>query len=427
MGSMSRDATLLLCGQGLRAAGYGFTTVVLGALLVDRGYSTLRVGTVLTALIAGTAMASLAVGALADRLGRRRCYTGLFLAIAAAGVIAAADGPFWLLLVLALTGTLSTDAVDNGPGSTLEQVMLAAEDAGTARVYGRYNAVGAGAAALGALAAALPALGERGSTVPAWSLGVLTPVGLAGALLAAWLSPAVEAPVQGGPASLEGEGYVRSGLAESRPLVRRLSGLFALDTAGSALITTGFLSYFFAQRFGASLAALGWLFFTVSLVQAASVLLAPKLTARFGLVATMVGTHLPSNLLLAAVAFAPSFDVAAGLLVARTSLSRMDVPTRQAFVMAVVTPRERTAAAAATNAARYTVRPVGPLVAGVVQQVSLGAPLLVAGVIKGSYDLALWRCARQLPLYRPGTACGARPVLLADLGHPARPGGLGRS
>lgn len=126
-----------------------------------------------------------------------------------------------------------------------------------------------------------------------------------------------------------------------------------------------------------SVAALGWLFFGVSVVQAASVAAVPVLARRFGLVATMVGTHLPSNVLLAAVAFAPAFPVAAVLL-PRTTLSQMDVPTRQALVMAAVALDERTASAAVTNAARYTVRPVGPLVAGLVQQVALGAPLVLA-------------------------------------------------
>ena len=159
-------------------------------------------------------------------------------------------------------------------------------------------------------------------------------------------------------------------------MVRRLAGLFAVDAAGGGLVTTGFLSYYLAERYHVSVAALGWLFFAVSVVQAVSVALAPLLARRFGLVATMVGTHLPSNVLLAAVAFAPTFGVAAVLLLARTTLSQMDVPTRQALVMTVVTPAERTAAAAVTNASRYTVRPVGPLVAGLVQQLALGAPLV---------------------------------------------------
>jgi MFS family permease len=173
--------------------------------------------------------------------------------------------------------------------------------------------------------------------------------------------------------------------------------LFAVDAAGGGLVTTGFLSYFFVQRYHAPVADLGWLFFAVSLIQASSVRLAPVLARRFGLVATMVGTHLPSNVLLLAVAFAPSFPVAVGLLLARTTLSQMDVPTRQALVMTVVTPTERTAAAAVTNSARYAVRPAGPVIGGALQQLSLGAPLVVAGLVKGGYDVALWRWARHLP------------------------------
>ena len=252
--------------------------------------------------------------------------------MAAAGALVAAGAPFWLLLVVALTGALSTDVVDNGPATTLEQVMLASEDAGTARVYGRYNAIGATAGALGALATALPGLSRHGSTVPAWWFVVLVPIGLGGALLAARLSPAVEAPASGAPAGSGGAIRARSRLGESRSTVRRLAGLFAVDAAGGGLVTTGFLSYYFTQRYGVSVAVLGWLFFTVSVVQAASVMLAPRLARRFGLVATMVGTHLPSNALLAAVAFAPNFAVAAGLLLTRTTLSQMDVPTRQALV-----------------------------------------------------------------------------------------------
>jgi MFS family permease len=379
-----------------------FTAVILGALLAARGYSHLRAGLVLTALIAGTALASLVVGAVADRVGRRRSYAVFFLLVAVAGAAVAAGAPFWLLLVVALTGALSTDVVDNGPATTLEQVMLSAEDAGTARVYGRYNAVGAAAGAVGALAAILPGLGRHslGAGTLAALFAVLVPVGFAGAVLAWRLSPAVEAPTTG-PPLLRDAVKSAARLGESRSVVRRLAALFAVDAAGGGLATTGFLSYLFAQRYGVSLAALGWLFFAVSLVQAVSVALAPPLARRFGLVATMVGTHLPSNVLLAAVAFAPTFPVAAVLLLARTTLSQMDVPTRQALVMTVVSPAERTAAAAVTNAARYTVRPVGPLLAGAVQQIALGAPLVLAGAIKGGYDLALWRWARHLPLPRP--------------------------
>jgi MFS family permease len=405
---LTRDARLLVAGQGLRAAGYGFTAVVLGAMLADRGFNTLQTGAVLTALIAGTALASLAVGRFADRVGRRRSYALFFGGIALAGVVVAAGGPWWVLLLVGLTGTLSTDVVDNGPATTLEQTMLAAEDAGTAAVYGRYNAVGSAAGAVGSLAVTLPGLGSH--DVPGWLFLSLVPVGIGGALLAWGLSAAVEPPAA--PAA-EPTARARSQLGPSRTLVRRLAGLFAVDAAGGGLVTTGFLSYYFTERYHVPVVDLGWLFFGVAVVQAVSVALAPRLARRFGLIATMVGTHLPSNVLLAAIAFAPGFAAAAGLLLARTTLSQMDVPTRQALVMTVVTPGERTVAAAVTNASRYTVRPVGPLIAGLLQQLALGAPLVVAGAIKAGYDLTLWNWSSRLGLadrqhaQRPDTAASA--------------------
>ena len=157
-------------------------------------------------------------------------------------------------------------------------------------------------------------------------------------------------------------------------------------------------------RYHATPQALGVLFFATSLIQAGSVWLAPRLADRIGLVPTMVFTHLPSNILLASVAFAPTLGIAVVLLLARTCLSQMDVPTRQALVMSVVEPHQRTAAAAITNAARYTVRPLGPLIGGVLQTVALGLSLLVAGAVKGGYDLALWRWDRHqthVPSHRP--------------------------
>jgi hypothetical protein len=294
--------------------------------------------------------------------------------------------------------------VDNGPATTLEQTMLAGEDAAAtgkagARVYGFYNAVASLCGAAGALAATVP--GRMGaSDSAAWPFLVLVPVGLGGAVCAARLSRAVEADDGAGlsGAAAATRGWNR--LGPSRARVRRLAALFAVDAAGGGLVTASFLAYYLSQRYDVTIGALGVLFFATSLLQAASVWIAPRLADRVGLVPTMVGTHLPSNVLLASVAFAPTFGVAVVLLLARTSLSQMDVPTRQALVMQVVEPSERTAAAAVTNAARYTVRPLGPLVGGALQQVTLGLPLLVAGVVKGGYDLALWRWARQMPVGR---------------------------
>ena len=230
------------------------------------------------------------------------------------------------------------------------------------------------------------------SGVTAWPFLLLVPVGISGALLGWRLSPRVEAD-QGGGGPNVGRGWSR--LGRSRHQVRRLAGLFAVDAAGGGLVTASFLAYYLTQRYHASVEALGVLFFATSVLQALSVWVAPRLADRIGLVPTMVGTHLPSNVLLAAVAFAPTFPVAVVLLLARTSLSQMDVPTRQALVMQTVEPGERTSAAAVTNAARYTVRPFGPLLGGLLQQIALGLPLLVAGTVKGGYDLALWRWSRS--------------------------------
>jgi MFS family permease len=380
--------------------------VLLGALLAARNYSPLRAGLVLGALVAGTAGASLLIGAVADRVGRRRCYVLLFLGVAVAGAAVAAGAAFWLLLAVALTGLLSTDVVDNGPATTLEQTMLANEDSAAAgragaRVYGLYNAVASLCGAAGALAATVPGrLGTSPSS--SWPFLVLVPVGLAGAGLAARLSPAVETEVGSTPSGAEAAARGWTRLGPSRTHVRRLATLFAVDAAGGGLVTASFLAYYLTERYDATVGQLGVLFFATSLLQAASVWVAPRLADRVGLVPTMVGTHLPSNVLLASVAFAPTFPVAVVLLLARTSLSQMDVPTRQALVMRVVEPGERTAAAAVTNAARYTVRPFGPLVGGLLQQVALGLPLVVAGVVKGSYDLALLHWSRNLPGARLG-------------------------
>lgn len=403
--TLSRDTRLLVAGQAVRGFGYGFTAIVLGDLLAARGVRPVQAGLFLATVIAGSAVASLVVGVYSDNFGRRRSYAIFFLGIALVGAIVATNPPLWLLFVVALTGTLSTDIVDNGAATTLEQVMLAGEDAGTARVYGWYNAAGAAFGAIGALGAAVMRVTPSAAHAHAWLFVALVPVGLLGSLFAWGLSPTVEAST--GELSRGTGLYQRARLGPSRRVIRSLTVLFSVDAAGGGLVTTGFLSYYLAERYGVSLSTLGWLFFAVSTTQAVSVLVAPLLARRFGLVPTMVGTHLPSNLLLASMAFAPSFSVAAVLLLVRTTLSQMDVPTRQALVMTVTTPPERMQAAAVTNAARYSVRPIAPLLGGALQLISPGIPLLVAGMVKGGYDVALWRWARSLPSLRSRRSLGA--------------------
>ena len=387
---LTGDGRRVVAAQALRAAGYGFTSVLLGRLLADRGASPGQVGLLLAALVAGSAISSLVIGRFGDRVGRRRSYASIYLGIAVAGAVVAARAPLWLIAVVALTGTLSTDVVDNGPATTLEQAMLAAEEGGRsgARAMGVYNFVGYIAGALGALAQGGVGLAVHGSPGTVAFL-VLVPLGLGGAALALSLSPGVEPVTVDDPDDSHRHAEV-SRLGPSRRRVFGLAGLFAIDAGGGGLVTTTFLSYYLTTRYGVAPFGLGALFFAITLLQAVSVLLAPRLADRFGLIPTMVGTHLPSNLLLMAAAFAPTLAWASVLLLGRSLLSSMDVPTRQALVMAVVTPAERTPAAATTNAARYVVRPFGPIIAAVLQQNSLGAPLVVSGLVKAGYDLSLW-------------------------------------
>ena len=391
---VSSDIARILSAQGLRAAAYGFTSVLLGASLEAEGWSGAQVGGLLTAIVAGTALTSYAVGRYGDRLGRRRTYALLFLGLTASGAVFGVTESFWLLVAVSLTGTLSTEIVESGPFTSLEQVMLPAVVEGRdTRIFGTYNAIATLMGSLGALAAGGPELLRDvwpGAPANHRFFLLLVPVGLIGAALASSLSERTEdgrRPDEQTPP-----------LQRSRNRVVRLSALFALDSFAGGFVIQSFIAYWFARRFGASPELLGVIFFGVGIFQSLSFVVATRLGERIGLLNTMVFTHLPSNILLAMIPLAPSLPVAVALLMARFSLSQMDVPTRQAYVVAMVDPEERTAAAAYTNGARNLVRPLGPLLAGLSQQFAFGAPFVVGGGLKAIYDLVLWRWFRTVPL-----------------------------
>jgi MFS family permease len=336
-------------------------------------------------LLAGVALASLALARTGDRVGRRRWYRGLLLVMAAAGAAFALTDSTWVLVLAALTGTVSTEVVESGPFTSLEQAMLPSAARGDpTRLFGTYNTVATLAGSLGALAAGAAATLD---VDPQRLLLVYVAIGIAGVAIARGLSDAVE-PVEADRAEP---------LTRSRGTVRRLAGLFALDSFGGGFVTQAYIAYWFAATYGTSPETLGAVFFVVGLLQAVSFQVAVRLAPRFGLVNTMVYTHLPSNVLLALIPFAPSETAAFVLLFARFALSQMDVPTRQAYVVGVVDPGERTAATAYTNTVRYVVRPLGPLVAAPIMQVALGAPFVVAGAIKSAYDVGLYASFRRFP------------------------------
>jgi MFS family permease len=389
------DVRLVLASQAVRAFGYGFGSVLLASTLAERGLSAINVGMVLGALVAGTVIAQLAIARWADQWGRRRSYLTLYLLLGLAGLVYASTAPLWALVAIALTGALSAEVIESGPFTTLELSMLSGrlDTNALAAGFGWYNAIAAAAGALGALSAALPQLTRRlVDGAPAdrpWFL-LLVPIAACGVIIARRLSQSVEVT----------DGRRKAApLGPSRRSVTLLAGLFGLDAFAGGFVVQTFIAFWLIDRHDATTGAVGILFAAIGVVQTASFLAAPVIARRWGLLNTMVFTHLPSNLLLAAVAFAPSFPVAAGLLLARAALSQMDIPTRQAYVMTLVEPEERTAATAYTNTARYLVRPLGPLLAGAIFTVStVGAPFLIAGLLKSVYDLTLWSWFRTIPL-----------------------------
>ena len=351
---LSADARRILAAQAARALAYGLGSVLIGVTLARRGLSGTAVGAVLAALLAGTALVSVLIARYGDRVGRRRCYRLLFVAMAISGSVFALTGWLPALILAALTGTVSTDVVESGPFTSLEQAMLPHAGGATTRLFGTYNTVATLAGSLGALLALV------GSS-PRWLL-VYPLAAAAGLVAASALTPAVE----------RGEELE----AEPLPPLHR-----------SAIV-----------------------FFAIGILQAISFQGAVRLAGRIGLLRTMVFTHLPSNLLLAAVAFAPNLASAIALLLARFLLSQADVPTRQAYVMAVVEPSERTAAAAYTNTARYLTRPVAPLIAGATLRGALGAPFLIAGALKSIYDLGLYALFRNVDVATERPAPAASTV-----------------
>ncbi len=377
--------------------------MILGVQLHRQGLSGIEVGLVLGAILCGAASALLGVRRFADRAGRRRCYLAGYIGQAVAGLVLVLSPWWWLLILVGLTGTLSSELNDSGPFGAMEQIMITAAVSGERRLrtFSRYGAAGTATSALGALGAGLfqvvvPGVIGRSNFLP------IIPLALLGAVCAWGLSTRIESTVANTtstslpPAAPAAAGPPAGG--ESRRTVRRLSALFALDSFGAGFAVQAFVAYWLAARFGASPLSIGMIFLGVGLLQALSMLVAGRLGERFGLLETMVFTHLPSNAFLAAIAFAPSLPVAAALLCLRASLAEMDVPTRNAYVMALVPAQDRTDAASTTSLARLLARPLGPLLAGVAQSLAFGAPFLISGVLKGVYDINLWAWFRRVPL-----------------------------
>lgn len=390
--NLGGEARRLLATRAVRGMADGLVSVVLATYLPRLGLSPFEVGVVVAGTLGGSAALTLLVGLHGHRYPARTILIATAGLMAVTGVMFSLATAFWALLLISVVGTLNPSSGDVTPFLPTEQALMAesvpARDRTT--VFAWYNVAGALAGALGALLAGLPEALAGGEAAPVERLllferatfYVYSVAGLVALVVYSGL-PRRE---------LRHTSNNSRALATSRPVVVRLAALFALDSFGGGLVIQSLLALWLTQRFGVGPEVLGALFFATGLVAGASQFVSAWLTARIGHIKTMVYTHLPANVFLVLAGLMPTAELAMTFLVLRMCLSQMDVPARQAYVMAVVPPEERAAAAAVTNVPRSLAPAFAPLVTGALLDAStFGWPLILAGVLKIIYDLLLYR------------------------------------
>lgn len=376
------DVAVVLIAKSVRSYAYGFMGIVLPLHLSDLGAGAAGIGTAVTLTLLGSAALTWAARWPAERHGPRAALMGLAALAAVGGVLLLLTGRIELVVLAAMIANVAVGTGETGPFLALEQVLVARAAAPGARtmLLSVYNLVGYAAGALGALCAGL--------ATPRVLFAVFLASAAAQALLYTRLPATRAQPAPRTP-----------GAPTSGGLIRRLAALFALDSFAGGFVLASLVAYYLHARFGLGLDALGRVFFAAQVLTAISLLLAARCARRFGLLNTMVWSHLVSNALLIAVAFAPTALLAVSFLLARHLLSQMDVPTRQAYVMAVVEDAEREAAATVTNLARTLAQAVSPALTGwVMASLSLAAPFVLGGTLKIVYDLLLYATFRGVPL-----------------------------
>jgi MFS family permease len=403
--TLTSDGRLLFGTRTVRLFAYGFLSVVLALYLAQIGFSEQQIGVLLTLTLVGDAVLSLWITTVADRIGRRRMLlVGAGLMVFAGGVFALTRHML-LLTIAAIIGTISPSGTEVGPFLSIEQAALTqiVPDRQRTQVFAWYNLVGSFSTALGALSGGIliQTLEHMGGTALQSYRTVIIGYALLGMVLGvlfSQLSATVEITSQT-PTSAVSTPLVkrRFGLHRSRSVVLKLSALFMLDAFGGGLVVQSLMVYWFSVRFGVPPALLGSIFFSANLLAGLSALVAARVAARFGLINTMVWTHIPSNLFLILVPLMPNLPLAILVLLARFSISQMDVPTRQSYTMAVVEPDERSATAGITTIARTVGSAIAPMITGILLGASLfSLPFFLAGGLKIVYDLILYQNFRAL-------------------------------
>jgi MFS family permease len=383
---------LLLAARALRGFGDGFAAIILPAYLSAVGYGAFAIGLVAAAALLGSAALTLLIGFIAPRYDLRHLLLFAASLMAATGLAFPAAEDIVFVIAVAFIGTINPSASDSGVFVPLEHAMLArgVGDAERTRTFARYSLIGAFAAAAGALAASIPELLARAGMGAVETFRIMfyayAVLGIVGALLYRRL-----------PRTGPKETLPPTPLGPSRGTVYKLAALFSLDAFAGGFAVQSLVALWLFERFDLSLAAAGTFFFWSSVLAAFSYPIAARLAGRIGLVNTMVFTHIPSSICLILAAFAPNLPVVLTLLLARSALSQMDVPTRTSYVMAVVTPAERTAAASVIAVPRSLAASLSPALAGAMLAMPFsGLPFVLCGCLKIAYDLALLRSFRHL-------------------------------
>jgi MFS family permease len=398
---LTHESRLLFATRIVRLFAYGALSVVLVFYLVGLGLHEAQTGALLTAILIGDTIISLYLTTRADRIGRKRTLMVGAVLMAGAGLAFALTGNWWLLLIAGTLGVISPSGNEVGPFLSIEQAALAQVVDGSerTRVFAWYTLAGSVATALGALTGgAIARVLQQDQDLPAltaYRAVVILYAVMGGILLVLFsrLPAAIEAPARRERRADAGMFASLSGLDRSRGVVLKLSALFALDAFAGGFVIQSLAAYWFYLRYGVNPATLGAIFFWANILAGLSALAASRLAARFGLINTMVGTHLPSNILLILVPLMPTLPLAIAMLLARFSISQMDVPARQSYVMAVVPPEERSAAGGVTGVARTIGAAISPLFVGIMfaRPDLINLPFFIGGGLKIVYDLLLYR------------------------------------
>ncbi len=400
---LTADGLVLFSTRIVRLFAYGFLSVVLALYLAQIGLSETLIGAIFTLTLVGDAGVSLWITSTADRIGRQRMLLVGALLMLFAGIVFVLTDNIVLLALAAIVGVISPSGNEVGPFLSIEQAALSqiVPNRERTRVFAWYALVGSFATAGGALVGGTLAqsLHQSGrSSLESYRVIVILYAifGVLLLLLFSRLSPAVEVGRDTAP-SAERETRPLFGLRRSRSVVLKLSSLFALDAFAGGLVVQSLVAYWFYIRFGVEPGVLGAIFFGANIFAGISALAAARVAARVGLINTMVWTHIPSNILLVLVPLMPTLPLAAAVLLARFSISQMDVPTRQSFTMSVVDPDERSAASGVTTIARSLGAAISPTLTGALLNASLiSIPFFLSGGLKVVYDLALWKSFRSV-------------------------------